>query len=39
MHPRRSIARRGKVALDPAKQTKTIAELAKLFQAHPIQIG
>ena len=30
---------KAKVALEAAKQTKTIAELAKTFQVHPVQIS
>ena len=30
---------RTKVALEAAKQTRTIAELAKTFQVHPVQIS
>ena len=28
-----------KVALEAAKQTKTVAELAKTYQVHPVQIS
>jgi putative transposase len=30
---------KAKVALEAAKQTRTIAELAKAYQAHPVQIS
>jgi transposase-like protein len=30
---------KAKVALEAAKQTKTVAELAKTFQVHPVQIS
>jgi transposase-like protein len=30
---------KAKVALEAAKQTKTIAELAKTYQVHPVQIS
>ena len=30
---------KAKVALEAAKQTKTVAELAKAFQVHPVQIS
>ena len=30
---------KAKVALEAAKQTRTIAELAKTFQVHPVQIS
>jgi len=30
---------KAKVALEAAKQTRTIAELAKAFQVHPVQIS
>ncbi len=30
---------KAQVALEAAKQTKTIAELAKQFQVHPVQIS
>ena len=36
---RHSASFKAKVALEAAKQTKTIAELAKLFQVHPVQIS
>ena len=36
---RHSAAFKAKVALEAAKQTKTIAELAKSFQVHPVQIS
>ena len=36
---RYSAAFKAKVALEAAKQTKTIAELAKTFQVHPVQIS
>jgi transposase len=31
--------RQAKVALETAKQTKTVAELAKAYQVHPVQIS
>jgi len=34
-----SAAFKAQVALEAAKQTKTIAELAKQFQVHPVQIS
>ena len=34
-----SPAFKAKVALEAAKQTKTIADLAKQFQVHPVQIS
>ena len=36
---RHSPAFKAKVALEAAKQAKTIAELAKQFQVHPVQIS
>ena len=30
---------KAKVALEVAKQTKTVAELAKTYQVHPVQIS
>lgn len=36
---RHSAAFKAKVALDAVKQDKTIAELARLHQVHPVQIG
>jgi len=36
---RHSASFKAKVALEAAKQTKTIAELAKTFQVHPVQIS
>jgi transposase-like protein len=36
---RHSAAFKAKVALEAAKQTRTIAELAKVFQVHPVQIS
>jgi putative transposase len=36
---RHSAAFKAKVALEAAKQTRTIAELAKSFQVHPVQIS
>jgi transposase-like protein len=36
---RHSAAFKARVALEAAKQTKTIAELAKAFQVHPVQIS
>jgi putative transposase len=36
---RHSAAFKARVALEAAKQTKTIAELAKTYQVHPVQIS
>jgi transposase-like protein len=36
---RHSAAFKARVALEAAKQTKTIAELAKAYQVHPVQIS
>ncbi|MBV8265510.1 MAG: transposase [Planctomycetaceae bacterium] len=36
---RHSASFKAEVALEAAKQTKTIAELAKMFQVHPVQIS
>jgi transposase-like protein len=36
---RHSAAFKAKVALEAAKQTKTVAELAKTYQVHPVQIS
>ena len=36
---RHSPAFKAKVALEAAKQTRTIAELAKAYQVHPVQIS
>jgi transposase-like protein len=36
---RHSASFKATVALEAAKQTKTIAELAKTFQVHPVQIS
>jgi transposase-like protein len=36
---RHAAAFKAKVALEAAKQTKTVAELAKAYQVHPIQIS
>ena len=36
---RHSAAFKAKVALEAAKQTKTVAELAKAYQVHPVQIS
>lgn len=36
---RHSAAFKAKVALEAAKQTRTVAELAKLYQLHPVQIS
>ena len=36
---RHSASFKAKVALEAAKQTKTLAELAKTFQVHPVQIS
>ena len=30
---------KAKVALEAAKQTKTVAELAKIYRVHPVQIS
>jgi transposase-like protein len=30
---------KAKVALEAAKQSRTVAELAKAYQVHPVQIG
>ena len=38
-HKRHSASFKAKVALEAAKQTKTVAELAKSFQVHPVQIS
>jgi putative transposase len=35
---RHPAAFKAKVALEAAKQTKTVAELAKTYQVHPVQI-
>ena len=34
-----SAAFKAKVALEAVKQTRTVAELAKVFQVHPVQIS
>ena len=34
-----SAAFKARVALEAAKQTKTVAELAKAYQVHPVQIS
>ena len=36
---RHAAAFKAKVALEAAKQTKTITELAKAYQVHPVQIS
>ena len=36
---RHAAAFKAKVALEAAKQSKTVAELAKTFQVHPVQIS
>jgi transposase-like protein len=36
---RHAAAFKAKVALEAAKQTRTVAELAKVFQVHPVQIS
>jgi len=36
---RHPAAFKAKVALEAAKQSKTVAELAKAFQVHPVQIS
>jgi transposase-like protein len=36
---RHSAAFKARVALEAAKQTKTLAELARTFQVHPVQIS
>jgi transposase-like protein len=36
---RRSAAFSARVALEAAKQTRTLAELARTFQLHPVQIS
>jgi transposase-like protein len=36
---RHSAAFKAKVALEAIKQTRTVAELAKVFQVHPVQIS
>ena len=36
---RHSAAFKAKVALEAVKQTRTVAELAKAFQVHPVQIS
>jgi putative transposase len=36
---RHPAAFKAKVALEAAKQNKTVAELAKAFQVHPVQIS
>ena len=36
---RHSAAFKAKVALEAVKQTRTVADLAKVFQVHPVQIS
>jgi transposase-like protein len=36
---RHSASFKARVALEAAKQTKTLAELARVFQVHPVQIS
>jgi transposase-like protein len=36
---RHTAAFKAKVALEAAKQTRTVAELAKTYQVHPVQIS
>ena len=36
---RHAAAFKAKVALEAAKQTRTVAELAKTYQVHPVQIS
>jgi transposase-like protein len=36
---RHPAAFKAKVALEAAKQTRTVAELAKVYQLHPVQIS
>ena len=36
---RHSAAFKARVALEAAKQTRTLAELARAFQIHPVQIS
>jgi transposase-like protein len=36
---RHSAAFKAQVALEAAKQNRTVAELAKVFQVHPVQIS
>ena len=36
---RHSAAFKAKVALEAARQTRTIAELARTYQVHPVQIS
>lgn len=36
---RHSASFKAKVALEAAKQTRTLAELAKAYQVHPVQIS
>ena len=38
-HKRHPAAFKARVALEAAKQTKTVAELAKAYQVHPVQIS
>ena len=36
---RHSASSKAKVALEAAKQTRTVAELAKAYQVHPVQVS
>jgi transposase-like protein len=36
---RHAAAFKAKVALEAAKHTRTVAELAKVYQVHPVQIS
>ncbi len=39
LRKRHSTSFKAKVALEAARQTRTVAELAKTFQVHPVQIS